>query len=235
MKKKLILILLSVIIFHTLVYSQNNMNIDPNMMPGYVGDVFTPSVYIATPYKAPPMIDLENKLNEIQANNQRLLNQKKQQDENGGQDVNIENAVHETFDNLNNNQSFGSKNQSVDINSSSASDASSGSGVQSTIDNNSRNIDRYQNSPCYQTLGFIPSDPNLEQKYIACESQKSVSNNISYLKFGVPIIIVLFLLYYMVSFFNKKNKKVYGTVPLSTLYNKKTSSKSTIKKPVAKK
>lgn len=35
------------------------------------------------------------------------------------------------------------------------------------------NISRYTNSPCFQTLGYIPNDPGLEERYRRCEESKS--------------------------------------------------------------
>lgn len=190
--------------------------------------------------------DLMNKANASQAESQRMLDNQKSTVQNGAgtNNFDIHQAIHETFDNIHNNQSFGSKNQPLNLSTSSSTEYS-GTDKKNIIDNNTKNIDRYLKSPCFQSLGFIPSDPNLEQKYLACEAYKRNSELIKYAKIIGPIIIGLILFFYILSFINKKNMKAFETVPLnyyasnenqkSSLYNIKTISKSVTKKPVAKK
>lgn len=37
---------------------------------------------------------------------------------------------------------------------------------------NQNNFSRFANSPCFQTLGYIPDDPGLEERYRRCEESK---------------------------------------------------------------
>jgi hypothetical protein len=40
------------------------------------------------------------------------------------------------------------------------------------IPTNEKNFSRFANSPCFQTLGYIPDDPGLEDRYRRCEESK---------------------------------------------------------------
>jgi len=56
---------------------------------------------------------------------------------------------------------------------------------------NGSDFSRFANSPCFQTLGYIPNDPGLEERYRRCEESK---RNDQIAKIGLWAVIIAGLL-----------------------------------------
>lgn len=150
--------------------------------------------YIEKISSGPTIKELINDINKIQSQNEELLNQQEKGGSTSKQnfEFDADKAFQDAKEELSN-KSLQSASQPIEMSNTSEISINT-EATESNTEKNTENIDisRFTKSPCFQTLGYNPNNPDLESEYVTCETQKRNHQFQVFLIVAVLIIIFLF-------------------------------------------